>query len=116
MNDEVNHTDKELAQAESIRRQYINRDQDKIEQLRRLDSKVKMPGRIVASLMGIAGALVMGGGMSLTMVWDNMENGLLLGIPGMIVALLAYPVYTLITRKRKKKYAEEIFKLSEEIK
>ena len=54
--------------------------------------------------------------MSLIMVWNNMKNGLSLGIPGMIIALLAYPTYSLITGKRKKKYAEMIFKLSEEIK
>lgn len=111
----MNNTNKERAQAESIRRQYVNREQDKIEQLRRLDNKVKMPGRIMASLMGVVGALILGGGMSLIIVWENMEKGITLGIPGMIVALLAYPVYSFITGRRKKKYAEEIFKLSDEI-
>lgn len=116
MNNEMNNTNKERIQAENIRKQYINREQDKMEQLRRLDNRVKIPGRIVGSLMGGVGALIMGGGMSLIMVWDNMKNGLSLGIPGMIIALLAYPTYSLITGKRKKKYAEMIFKLSEEIK
>lgn len=52
MNNEMNYTNKERAQADNIPIQYINRDQDKMEQLRRLDSKVKLPGRIVASLTG----------------------------------------------------------------
>lgn len=116
MNNEINITDKERAQAEKIRRQYINRDQDKLELLRRLDGKVKMPGRIAGSLMGVVGTLIMGGCMSLIMVWGNMEKGLILGVPGMILALLAYPTYSLITSRRKKKYAEEIFILSEEVK
>lgn len=98
--------------AEAIRRQYISREDNKIEQLRKLDSKVKAPGRILAGVMGVAGTLVMGAGMSLVMVWSNMVLGLALGIPGLAVALLAYPLYTLVTNGRKKKYTAEIMRLS----
>ena len=58
------------------------------------------------------GALVMGAGMAQVMVWGNMAPGLALGIPGLAAALLAYPVYALITNARKKKYAAEIMRLS----
>lgn len=99
--------------AENIRRQYIPREDNKIEQLQRLDSKVKTPGKVVASILGTVGALVMGSGMALVMVWENMTMGLALSIPGMVVALLAIPVYVLITNSRKKKYASEIMRLSD---
>jgi hypothetical protein len=38
-----------------------------------------------------------------------------LPIPGMVVAILAYPVYQLITNNRKKKYADEIMRLSDDL-
>lgn len=110
-----NITDKDTNQAEKIRRQYLNKEANKIELLKKLDDKVKAPGKITASILGVIGALVMGGGMAMVMEWSNMTIGLILGIPGMIVALSAYPVYALITNKRKKKYAAEIMRLSNEI-
>lgn len=87
------------------------RKDNKIEQLQRLDSKVKTPGKVVASILGVVGALVMGSGMALVMVWENMTMGLAPSIPGMIVALLAFPAYAVITNSRKKKYASEILSL-----
>lgn len=44
-----------------------------------------------------------------------MKPGLALSIPGMAVALMAYPVYTMVTDKRKKEYADEIIRLSDEV-
>ncbi|WP_455614957.1 hypothetical protein [Eisenbergiella sp.] len=102
----------ESAKAERIRKQYIDRKEDKLEQLRRLDGRVKAPGRAAAGILGTLGALIMGSGMSLVMVWGNMEYGLPLGITGMLLAILAYPVYSLITGKRKKRFAGQIMEIS----
>ena len=109
----ANSEDKQ--KVENIRRQYINRDEDTMAQLEKLDEKVKLPGSIAAVILGIVGSLVMGAGMSLIMVWSKMTMGIALSLPGMLVALIAYPVYTLITNGRKKKYADEIMRLSDEI-
>lgn len=43
---EFNITNKEKAKAKNIRRQYIDQKQNKIDQLQKLDSKVKALGRI----------------------------------------------------------------------
>lgn len=102
-------------QAENIRRQYISRKENKADQLKKLDSKVKLPGRITGYIFGVLGTIVMGAGMSFIMVWDNMTSGLALSIPGLIAALLAYPMYSLITGKRKKEYSDEIMRLSDEV-
>lgn len=112
---EFNATSKDVSSAEKIRRQYVSREADKMEQLKKLDDKVKLPGKIAGSLVGVIGALTMGGGMSLVMVWGNMQTGLLLGILGMVVALLAYPLYNIITSRRKKKYVSEINHLSDAV-
>lgn len=108
-------TEKDSRQAEKIRRQYLEKETDKMQQLKALDDKVKAPGKITASILGVIGALVMGSGMALVMEWGNMTSGLVLGIPGMLVAAAAYPVYTMITNSRKRKYAPEIIRISDEV-
>lgn len=101
--------------AENIRRQYVSHEENKMEQLQKMDGKVKLPGRVAGTILGVTGALVMGAGMSLVMVSNKIKKGLVVSIPGMVVALSAYPVYSLITDRRKEKYAPEIMGMSEEL-
>ena len=108
-------SEREQRKAQGIRRQYVSREENKMEQLQKLDSKVKLPGKIVGSILGVIGALVMGAGMSLVMVWGNMTMGLALSIPGLAVLLLGFLAYYLITGSRKKKYAAEIMRLSSDV-
>lgn len=108
-------SERDQKKAEGIRRQYVSREENKMEQLRKLDSKVKLPGKIAGSILGVIGALVMGAGMSLVMVWGNMAMGLALSIPGLAVLLLGFLAYYLITGSRKKKYAAEIMRLSGDV-
>ena len=108
-------SEREQRKAEGIRRQYVSREENKMEQLRKLDSRVKLPGKIACSILGVIGALVMGAGMSLVMVWGNMAMGLALSIPGLAVLLLGFLAYYLITGSRKKKYAAEIMRLSGDV-
>ena len=76
-------TEREQKQAAQIRRQYRGPQADKMAQLKKLDGKVKRPGKWAALFLGAAGSLVMGAGMSLVMVWQNMQQGIALGIPGL---------------------------------
>ena len=108
-------TERDQKRAESIRRQYVSREENKMEQLQKLDSKVKLPGKIVGGILGVIGALIMGTGMSLVMVWGNMTMGLAFSIPGLAVLLLAFLVCYLITGSRKKKYADKIIRLSNDV-
>lgn len=108
-------SERDQKKAEGIRRQYVSREENKMEQLRKLDSRVKLPGKIAGSILGVIGALVMGAGMSLVMVWGNMAMGLALSIPGLAVLLLGFLAYYLITGSRKKKYAAEIMRLSGDV-
>ncbi|HJB25148.1 MAG TPA: hypothetical protein H9662_00845 [Firmicutes bacterium] len=108
-------TERDQRRTEGIRRQYLAREENKMEQLQKLDSKVKSPGKIIASIIGVVGALVMGYGMSLVMVSGVMTTGIAIGVAGMVVALVAYPIYALITNSRKKKYAAEIMRLSDDV-
>lgn len=113
---EYNPNAADRARAETIRRQYVERKENKMDRLRKLDSKVKKPGMVLSYIVGILGSLVMGGGMAMIMVSSVVTPlGLILGIAGMLLALVAYPIYSGVTGKRKKQYAQEIFTLTESI-
>lgn len=61
---------------------------------RRMENKapIKLSGKTIgATLMGIAGALLFGVGMCLTMEWNNMIVGIIVGIVGIIVLLCLIP-------------------------
>lgn len=61
---------------------------------RRMENKapVKLSGKTIgAVLIGIVGALFLGVGMCLTMVWSNMVVGIIVGIVGIVVLLCLIP-------------------------
>ena len=100
-----------------IREKYETKGTDKMEQLRRLDESVTKKGTVLSLVLGIIGALIMGTGMSLCMVWtDTMPiPGIVIGVIGIAAVSLAYPVYNFITRKEREKIAPEILRLTDEL-
>lgn len=61
---------------------------------RKMENKapVKLSGKTVgATLIGIVGALLLGVGMCLTMVWSNMVVGIIIGVLGIVVLLCLIP-------------------------
>ena len=61
---------------------------------RKMENKdpLKLSGKTIgATLIGIAGALLLGVGMCLTMVWSNMVIGIIVGIVGIVVLLCLIP-------------------------
>ena len=56
-------------------------------------SPVKLSGKMIGTvLLGIVGALTLGIGMCLTMVWSNMIIGIIVGIAGIILLLCLIPL------------------------
>ncbi len=54
---------------------------------------IHVSGKTIGTvLLGIAGALLLGIGMCLTMVWSNMIIGILIGLVGIIVLLCLIPL------------------------
>ena len=88
-----------------------------MEQLRRLDRGVTRKGAAVSIVMGIIGALTLGIGMCCAMVWMGQwfVPGIVIGIVGIILVSLAYPLYTHITQKEREKVAPEILRLTDEL-
>lgn len=61
---------------------------------RRMENKepIKLSGKTIgATLIGIIGALLLGVGMCLTMVWSHMIAGIAIGIVGIVVILCLIP-------------------------
>lgn len=110
-------TEKERKEIASIRRQYQpqTNTEGKLERLRALDKRVKDSATITALCFGIVGCLIFGGGMALTLEVGNLLFGIPVSLIGMIPMILAYPMYHKVLRYSKKKYGEEIIKLSDEL-
>ena len=98
-----------------ILRKYEPRAEDKMEQLRLLDAKAEAKGMIWSLVSGVLGLLLMGGGMSLILVWQSLIFGLPLGIVGIAGIVAAYPLYVRITRQEREKIAPEILRLGKEL-
>ena len=100
-----------------IREKYLPAEEDKMEQLRRLDESAVRPGTVASIILGVIGALLLGVGMCCTMVWGGswFIPGVLVGIVGMLVMASAYPVFNRITKKRREKLAPEILRLTDEL-
>ena len=107
----------------SIRKKYLPQEEDKMERLRKLHHSATQKAEIWSLVLGIAGALIMGTGMSLVMTdlgaVFGLENpvipGVVIGIMGMILVAAAYPTYRRILRSERQRIAPEILQLSEEL-
>lgn len=108
---------------QKIRAEYMEKESTGLDQLRALDKKVKRPANVFGYLFGSLSALIAGAGMSLVMteigmvvgIASPMIPGIVIGIVGMALAALNYPIYKRILSARRKKYAPEILSLSESI-
>ena len=118
---------KEQAELKRIRDKYTapTEAEDKMARLRRLDASVTQTAQVVALVFGIIGTLVLGFGMSLCMTdlgvilgsYRDMAMvvGIIVGVIGGVLASLAYPIYNVIVKAKRKKLAPEIIRLTDEL-
>lgn len=121
-NNEFNYSYKALderqrREIESIKYQYMDKKHEpsNIDRLKKLDNKVKNTAFIPSLSLGVVGLLVFGLGITCVLEWDLIILGVVLGICGAILMLIAYPVYSFILNKMKLKYKDEILKISDEL-
>ena len=102
---------------EAIRKKYLPREEqeDKLEQLRRLDAGVTTPGTIASMALGIASVLIFGVGMCCFLVWDRFIPGALLCVAGVVGMLVAPWLYRRLVEKRRQEIAPEILRLTDEL-
>lgn len=107
---------------EAIRKKYLPKEEDKMEQLCRLHSIPTEKAQAASIAIGVLGTLILGTGMSLCMTELGaalghlaMVIGILVGLFGLVMVALAYPVYNIVLRKERQRIAPEILRLSEEL-
>ena len=108
---------------QKIRTQYTEKGHTGLDELKELDSKVKRPANVFAYIFGSISAIIMGCGMSLVMtdiaetvgIQNPMLYGIIIGIAGLFMAIINYPIYKGILGRRRKKYADKIIELSDKI-
>ena len=116
---------KQQEEIKAIRKKYAAPEEDKIEQLRRLDASVTKKASSVSLAVGVIGALILGLGMSLAMTTLSeilgsyrdmaMLIGIIIGVVGIVLVCCAYPAYNHIVRKEREKIAPEIIRLTDEL-
>ena len=107
---------KQNREIEQIRKKYLPPEENRLEQLHRLDKRAERPGTVAAIVMGSVSTLLLGIGMVLTMVYTRyFAAGIVIGLIGIAGVSLSYPVYQSITQKERRKLAPEILRLSDEL-
>lgn len=107
--------------AEQIANEYAPKKASKVVALKKLDRKAKMPAIVFTYAFGIISALIFGTGLCLSMkvigagTTGSMILGIIIGLVGMALMTVNYPLYTRILEKGKQKYAFEIIELAKEI-
>lgn len=108
---------------QKIKTQYTEKEHTQLDALKELDAKVKLPANVFAYIFGSISVIIMGSGMSLVMtdigssigIENSMVPGIIIGIVGMLMAIINYPIHKSILTSRKNKYADQIMKLSDKI-
>lgn len=123
----MNKNDQEFL-VQKIRTQYTEKESTELDALKALDKQVKKPANIFAYVFGTIGALVLGTGMSfamnvivpgtyfgITIGESMMVPGIIIGLIGILMVSINYPIYKKFLDSRRKKYADKIFALSDKI-
>lgn len=106
--------------AEKLIKEYSEKEASVVDELKVLDSKVKRPAYIFAYVFGSIGTLVLGLGMCLAMqiiggTIPLMVVGIVIGLVGIAMVSINYPLFQKILKSRKAKYAEDIIEKSNEL-
>ncbi len=112
----MNANEKKLT--EKIRSQYVEPQHNKLDELRELNAKAERPAKIIAYTVGILGALILGIGMCLAMpsvIEGFMPLGIVIGVVGIAIVAVNYPLYKRLLARGREKYKSEILALSDEL-
>lgn len=119
---EMTYSAQQQDEIQSIRDKYIPKAENKLETLRALDAKATASASRTAIITGVIGALIMGIGMSLVMTDFGavlgsvaFPLGIAIGVVGMGILALAYPLYNRALKKQREKIAPEILRLTDEL-
>ena len=109
-------------EVEEIRNAYLPKQEDKMDQLRKLHALPTQKAQAASIALGVTGALILGTGMSLCMTDLGaalgslaMAVGIPVGIVGIVLVALAYPVFKRRLKKERERIAPEVLRLTDEL-
>ncbi|MGN1060871.1 MAG: hypothetical protein ACI4QN_03980 [Candidatus Coproplasma sp.] len=107
---------------EEIKKNYSEKSdrENDLNELCKLDQKVRTPAEVTAFTLGTVGSLVLGVGMCLAMqvlttAAFAMPLGIVIGLVGIGIVSVNYFIYKAILKRRKKKYAKQVIELSDKL-
>lgn len=112
---------KEIRIIETIKGRYVEHETTKFDELKALDKKVRRPAKVFSYIFGSIGSLVLGTGMCMAMkviladLAFVMPLGIGIGAVGIAMVSANYFIYKKILSSRKRKYANKVLALSDEI-
>ena len=111
-------TNNEIKTVNKIKAQYEEKKETKLDKLKTLDKRVKHGATVFSYIFGSLSSLVLGTGMCLAMEVIGtglMVPGIIVGVIGIGLVSVTYPIYKRMVENAKKKHANEIIALSDEI-
>ena len=109
-------------EVEEIRKAYLPKEEDKMEKLRKLHSIPTQKAQSSSIAVGVIGALILGTGMSLCLTELGaalgslaLVLGIMIGLAGIILIALAYPIYNRTLKKERERIAPEILRMTDEL-
>jgi uncharacterized membrane protein YccF (DUF307 family) len=119
---EYTYSAQQQQEVKAIRKAYLPKEENKIERLRRLHGIPTQKAQSASIVVGVIGALILGTGMSLCMTDLGamlgrfaMIIGITVGLLGMVLVALAYPIYNRVLKTQREIIAPEILQLSDEL-
>lgn len=108
---------KDQEEIKSILKKYLPPEENKMDQLRKLDESATKKGVRTSLISGVCSTLFLGMGMSCTMVWGGafFIPGIFIGMIGIAGMGVTYPLYLHITKKEREKLAPRIMELTGEL-
>ena len=118
----MTYSARQQEEIQSIRQKYVPKEESKMDRLRALDAQVTKKSTMVSILVGVLGAMILGCAMSLIMSdfgaalgTAALPAGIVLGVIGLVLAALAYPLYNRTLKKEREKIAPQIIQLTDEL-
>lgn len=118
----MTYSARQREEIDQIRQKYVPQEPDKMAQLRALDGSATRKATTAALIVGVVGALLLGTGMSLAMTDIGaplgaaaLPLGIAVGVVGIAILSLAYPLYRRTLQKARTRIAPEILRLTDEL-
>lgn len=108
---------REQEELKRIRNKYLPKEENKMELLRRLDAQVTQKATMYSIIIGVIGTLILGIGMCCCLVWADsvFALGIVVGVIGIAILALAYPLYNRTIKRERERIAPEVLRLTQEL-